>query len=65
MAGSKPERMRLVPRLVMLLLQHATFVSTLCYCAGVVGVLLLPAIAKETYVDENALSPGKQLFTAI
>jgi glycosylphosphatidylinositol transamidase len=59
MVATKAERVRLLPRLIMQLLRRASFVSMLCYLAGVVGILLLPAIAKETYVDENALSPGE------
>jgi glycosylphosphatidylinositol transamidase len=29
-----------------------------CYAAGLVTVLLLPALAKSTYISENALMPG-------
>lgn len=29
-----------------------------CYAAGFVTVLLLPALAKSTYISENALMPG-------
>ncbi|CAM6092703.1 unnamed protein product [Calypogeia fissa] len=32
--------------------------SVLCYTAGVVAVLLLPLLAKNTYISENALMPG-------
>jgi hypothetical protein len=32
-----------------------------CYAAGFVTVLLLPALAKSTYISENALMPS-QIF---
>eukprot|EP00897_Mesotaenium_endlicherianum_P003566 jgi/Mesen1/3237/ME000187S02403 len=37
--------------------------SFLCYLSGVVMVLLLPALAKDVYVDESALIPGSALST--
>lgn len=34
------------------------FCSVVCFIAGVVALLLLPILAKNTYISENALMPG-------
>jgi GPI-anchor transamidase subunit GAA1 len=34
-------------------------VSVICCCAGIVALFLLPSLAKNTYLSENALIPGK------
>jgi glycosylphosphatidylinositol transamidase len=51
-------RRRLLPHLASLLLKYSYIISMVCYAAGLVTVLLLPALAKSTYISENALMPG-------
>ncbi|KAL3675795.1 hypothetical protein R1sor_025743 [Riccia sorocarpa] len=45
-------------RLGRQLILHVNIISILCYVAGVVGILILPFLAKNTYISENALMPG-------
>ncbi|XP_074275032.1 uncharacterized protein LOC141599049 [Silene latifolia] len=45
-------------RLVLLLMSHRVLVSSICCIAGVVALLILPVLAKNTYISENALMPG-------
>ncbi|KAJ7525617.1 hypothetical protein O6H91_17G059000 [Diphasiastrum complanatum] len=54
---------RLFPRLASLLVIHAHAVSIACCVAGLVGLLLLPPLAKTTHVSENALLPGSAKVT--
>ncbi|KAG9457287.1 hypothetical protein H6P81_001795 [Aristolochia fimbriata] len=49
---------RLLVRLGIFLMSHSTVVSILCAITGVVALLLLPVLAKNTYISENALMPG-------
>lgn len=49
---------RPIVRLVVLLMSHRVIVSFLCCFAAVIALLLLPALAKNTYFSENALMPG-------
>ncbi|KAL9454779.1 hypothetical protein AB3S75_010225 [Citrus x aurantiifolia] len=52
------KRKRPIVRLAVLLLSHSVLVSVICCTAGVFGLLLLPVLAKNTYISENALMPG-------
>eukprot|EP01018_Ginkgo_biloba_P034046 Gb_21413 [translate_table: standard] len=54
----KKKRARLIARLGALLVLYANQVSILCCLAGLVTLLLLPVLAKNTYISENALMPG-------
>ncbi|KAL0923110.1 hypothetical protein M5K25_007155 [Dendrobium thyrsiflorum] len=49
---------RLIVRLGSFLVSHSAFVSVICCVAGCIALLLLPVLAKNTYVSENALMPG-------
>ncbi|CAM0882139.1 unnamed protein product [Alopecurus aequalis] len=49
---------RLIVRLGRFLASHHTLFSALCCSAGIIAVLFLPALAKNTYLSENALIPG-------
>ncbi|KAL8138240.1 hypothetical protein V2J09_004241 [Rumex salicifolius] len=49
---------RPIVRLVVLLMSHRVIVSFLFFFAGIIALLLLPALAKSTYISENALMPG-------
>ncbi|KAI4348197.1 hypothetical protein L6164_008951 [Bauhinia variegata] len=49
---------RPVVRLGILLISQSFFVSVICLTAGVLALLLLPVLAKNTYISENALMPG-------
>ncbi|KAL9246127.1 hypothetical protein vseg_019701 [Gypsophila vaccaria] len=55
-AVKKPTRP--LVRIVLLLMAHRVIVSFLCCIAGVVALLMLPVLAKKTYISENALMPG-------
>ncbi|KAK9678008.1 hypothetical protein RND81_11G181500 [Saponaria officinalis] len=55
-AVKKPTRP--LVRIVLLLMSHRVIVSFLCCIAGVVALLILPILAKKTYISENALMPG-------
>ncbi|KAL6507301.1 hypothetical protein OROGR_023496 [Orobanche gracilis] len=54
--------MKLNPRPIMriglLLISHSLVVSVVCCATGIVALLLLPVLAKNTYISENALMPG-------
>lgn len=52
------KRKRPIARLAVLLLSHSILVSVICCAGGVLGLLLLPVLAKNTYISENALMPG-------
>ncbi|WOL00628.1 glycosylphosphatidylinositol anchor attachment 1 protein [Canna indica] len=54
----KRPRSRLIVRLAAFLVAHSILVSVLCCIAGLISFLLLPVLAKNTYVSENALMPG-------
>ncbi|KAM0829804.1 hypothetical protein ACQ4PT_066649 [Festuca glaucescens] len=49
---------RLIVRLGRLLASHHILFSALCCSAGIIALLFLPALAKNTYLSENALIPG-------
>ncbi|XP_061373597.1 uncharacterized protein LOC133315915 isoform X3 [Gastrolobium bilobum] len=51
-------RTRPIVRLGLFLISHSTFVSVVCFIAGIVALLLLPVLAKNIYISENALMPG-------
>ncbi|XP_039158068.1 glycosylphosphatidylinositol anchor attachment 1 protein isoform X2 [Eucalyptus grandis] len=54
---SKPKP-RPIVRLGTLLISHSLLVSVVCCVSGVLALLLLPVLAKNTYISENALMPG-------
>ncbi|KAF7819527.1 Glycosylphosphatidylinositol anchor attachment 1 protein [Senna tora] len=60
MAESDAPKLKLRPivRLGIFLISHSLFVSVVCFTAGVLALLLLPVLAKNTYISENALMPG-------
>ncbi|KAK1278647.1 hypothetical protein QJS04_geneDACA023741 [Acorus gramineus] len=60
MATAHPpkKKPRLLVRLGTFLVSHSVSVSVLCCLAGLLTLLLLPVLAKNTYVSENALMPG-------
>ncbi|XP_057464464.1 uncharacterized protein LOC130754302 isoform X1 [Actinidia eriantha] len=49
---------RPIVRIGIFLISHSLLLSVLCCTAGVLGLLLLPVLAKNTYISENALMPG-------
>lgn len=49
---------RPIVRLGIFLISHSLLVSVVCCTAGVLALLLLPLLAKNTYISENALMPG-------
>ncbi|XP_055961155.1 uncharacterized protein LOC126674204 [Mercurialis annua] len=49
---------RPIVRLGIFLISHSIFFSVICCTAGVLALLLLPVLAKNTYISENALMPG-------
>ncbi|KAK4426125.1 Glycosylphosphatidylinositol anchor attachment 1 protein [Sesamum alatum] len=49
---------RPIIRIGLFLISHSLFVSVVCCTAGILALLLLPALAKNTYISENALMPG-------
>ncbi|KAH7852595.1 hypothetical protein Vadar_026916 [Vaccinium darrowii] len=49
---------RPIVRIGIVLISHSLLVSIICCTAGVVALLLLPVLAKNTYISENALMPG-------
>uniref|UniRef100_A0A7C9D3R6 Uncharacterized protein n=1 Tax=Opuntia streptacantha TaxID=393608 RepID=A0A7C9D3R6_OPUST len=59
-AESKPTKQqpRLLVFIVLLLMSHRVLFSFLCCIAGLVALLVLPSLAKNTYISENALMPG-------
>ncbi|XP_057532056.1 uncharacterized protein LOC130810120 [Amaranthus tricolor] len=57
-SGSSMKKPRPLVRIALLLMSHRVIVSFLCCIAGVIALLLLPVLAKNTYISENALMPG-------
>lgn len=57
MAEDKPKP-RPIIRLGLFLISHSLLVSVVCCTAGVLSLLLLPVLGKNTYISENALMPG-------
>ncbi|OIW19455.1 hypothetical protein TanjilG_09475 [Lupinus angustifolius] len=51
-------RARPIVKLGIFLISHSSFVSVICLIAAIVALLLLPVLAKNTYISENALMPG-------
>ncbi|KAJ4832904.1 hypothetical protein Tsubulata_048204 [Turnera subulata] len=49
---------RPIVRIGIFLISHSLLASVVCCTAGVVALLLLPVLAKNTYISENALMPG-------
>lgn len=49
---------RPIIRIGLYLISHSLLVSIVCCIAGVLALLLLPVLAKNTYISENALMPG-------
>ncbi|KAM7280013.1 hypothetical protein ACFE04_007147 [Oxalis oulophora] len=51
-------RQRPIVRLGIFLISHSLIVSVLCCISAIISLLLLPVLAKNTYISENALLPG-------
>ncbi|KAH7677236.1 GPI transamidase component Gaa1 protein [Dioscorea alata] len=51
-------RPRLIVLIASFLVSHSTLFSVVCCIAGLIALLLLPVLAKSTYISENALMPG-------
>lgn len=51
-------KQRPIVRVGIYLISHSLLVSVVCCTAGVLTLLLLPVLAKNTYISENALMPG-------
>ncbi|KAL3636642.1 hypothetical protein CASFOL_018941 [Castilleja foliolosa] len=49
---------RPIIRIGLFLISHSHLVSLVCCAAGIAALLLLPILAKNTYISENALMPG-------
>ncbi|PIN10118.1 Glycosylphosphatidylinositol anchor attachment protein GAA1 [Handroanthus impetiginosus] len=49
---------RPIIRIGLFLISHSLLVSVVCCTAGILALLLLPVLAKNTYISENALMPG-------
>uniref|UniRef100_A0A0A8Y8E3 GPI transamidase component family protein / Gaa1-like family protein n=1 Tax=Arundo donax TaxID=35708 RepID=A0A0A8Y8E3_ARUDO len=49
---------RLIVRLGIFLASHHILFSVICCSAGIIALLFLPSLAKNTYLSENALIPG-------
>ncbi|OVA20791.1 Gaa1-like [Macleaya cordata] len=49
---------RPIVRIGIFLITHSSFVSVVCCAAGILALFLLPLLAKNTYISENALMPG-------
>uniref|UniRef100_A0A5B7AUU8 Glycosylphosphatidylinositol anchor attachment 1 protein n=1 Tax=Davidia involucrata TaxID=16924 RepID=A0A5B7AUU8_DAVIN len=60
MAESEPPRKKPRPivRIFIFLISHSLLASVICCTAGVLALFLLPVLAKNTYISENALVPG-------
>ncbi|XVE67871.1 hypothetical protein DITRI_Ditri09bG0022700 [Diplodiscus trichospermus] len=56
--GKPKPRVRPIVRLGIFLISHSFLVSVVCCAAGVLALFLLPVLAKNTYISENALMPG-------
>ncbi|XP_078149001.1 GPI transamidase component family protein / Gaa1-like family protein isoform X1 [Carex rostrata] len=57
-AKTTTSRSRLIVRLGGLLVSHSTLVCVICCVAGLIALAVLPVLAKNTYISENALLPG-------
>ncbi|CAM8934020.1 unnamed protein product [Rhodiola kirilowii] len=55
---SKNLKPRPIVRLGIYLISHSFLFSVICCASGVIALLLLPILAKNTYISENALIPG-------
>ncbi|RYR32551.1 hypothetical protein Ahy_A10g047092 isoform C [Arachis hypogaea] len=55
--NSNKPRPRVLIYLAIQIITHSTIVSVICFIAGIVALLLLPVLAKNTYISENALMP--------
>ncbi|KAK6937099.1 GPI transamidase component Gaa1 [Dillenia turbinata] len=60
MAAIEPlkARKRPIARLGVFVISHSLIVSVICCIAAILALLLLPVLAKNTYISENALMPG-------
>ncbi|XAR58220.1 hypothetical protein NMG60_11026633 [Bertholletia excelsa] len=60
MVETEPPKLnpRPIVRIGIFLITHSLLVSLVCCTAGVLALLMLPALAKNTYISENALMPG-------
>ncbi|GMH03851.1 hypothetical protein Nepgr_005690 [Nepenthes gracilis] len=55
---SPKAKVRPLVRIGIFLISHRIVFSFICCIAGAVALLLLPVLAKKTYISENALMPG-------
>lgn len=55
---SVEQKHRPIIRIGLFLISHSVLFSVLCCTAGIVALLLLPVLAINTHVSENALMPG-------
>ncbi|GAB4848082.1 hypothetical protein Ancab_002744 [Ancistrocladus abbreviatus] len=55
---SPKPRVRPLVRIGIFLMSHRVVFSFICCIAGVIALFLLPVLAKNTYISENALMPG-------
>lgn len=56
--GTAKRKPKPIVRMGLFLISHSAIVSLVCCIAGFVSLLLLPLLAKNTYISENALMPG-------
>ncbi|MCL7028719.1 hypothetical protein MKW94_030833 [Papaver nudicaule] len=49
---------RPIVRIGIFLISHNVFFSVVCCIGGILALFLLPLMAKNTYISENALMPG-------
>ncbi|EOA20069.1 hypothetical protein CARUB_v10000352mg [Capsella rubella] len=56
--GSPKIKPRPIVRLGIFLIAHSPVFSVVFSAAGILALLLLPLLAKNTYISENALMPG-------
>ncbi|KAF8408298.1 hypothetical protein HHK36_007446 [Tetracentron sinense] len=57
-SNSSKVKPRPIVRIGIFLVSHSLLFSVLCCTAGLLALLLLPVLAKNTYISENALMPG-------
>lgn len=56
--ASRRQTSRLLPKLAFLAIHHADLLVVTSCTVGLIALLMLPALAKTTYISENALIPG-------
>ncbi|KAJ8627784.1 hypothetical protein MRB53_021091 [Persea americana] len=63
-SSTEKRKPQLIVRLGIFLISHSTIFSLLCCVAGFLSFLILPILAKNTYISENALMPGQDVLEA-